>query len=278
MAALNAILRPLFDAILAPMAGWPAWIGILLWSIPVSIFALWIFKKSSNQDRIAAVKAKIHACLFEIRLFNDDIRAIFRAQWEIMGHVLHYQALALKPMLWILPPLVLIMVHLHAFYGFRGLQPGDEALVTAAVSDSDLPSRPNIELRVPEGVVLETPGVWAADLGQMAWRIRAEEPGDYSLLVLNDGAEAVKKLRVTDRTERLSPERPGASFWGQLEWPSEAPLPKESGLRVVTLSYPEATVAFMGLEMESQWAWMILFFVLTMVIALALKKPMGVEL
>lgn len=278
MAFLNAFLRPLFDAILIPMAGWPAWLGILIWSIPVSVFALWVFKKFSNQDRIAAVKAKIHACLFEIRLFNDDIRAILRAQWEIMGHVIHYQALALKPMLWILPPLVLIMVQLHAFYGFRGMNPGESALVTAAVSGVDHAEKPNIELRVPEGVLLETPGIWAADLGQMAWRIRAVEPGDYSLLVVNNGVEAVKTLRVTDRIKRLSPERPGRSFWGQLEWPSENPLLEGSGLENITLSYAEATVGFLGMEMESQWAWMILFFILTMVIALALKKPMGVEL
>jgi len=32
------------------------------------------------------------------------------------------------------------------------------------------------------------------------------------------------------------------------------------------------------LEMESQWAWMILFFVLTMIIGMALKSPMGVEI
>jgi uncharacterized membrane protein (DUF106 family) len=278
MAVLNALLRPLFDLIQAPMASWPSWIGILIWSIPVSVFALWIFKRFSNQDRIAAVKAKIYGCLFEIRLFNDDIRAIFRAQWEIMGHVLHYQALALKPMLWILPPLVLIMVHLHGFYGFRGLKPGEQALVTVAVSNTDSSVRPDMELRVPDGVALETPGVWAADLGEMAWRIRADVPGDYSLVVTNNGAEAVKSLRVTDLTLRLSPERPDVSFWGQLEWPSEKPLQHETGLHRITLSYPEATVAFLGFEMESQWAWMILFFVLTMIIALALKKPMGVEL
>lgn len=278
MAALNAVLRPLLDAIMAPMASWPAWIGILLWSIPVSIFALWIFKRFSNQDRIAAVKAKIHACLFEIRLFNDDIRAIFRAQWEITGHVLHYQALALKPMIWILPPLVLIMVQLHAFYGFRGLKPGESALVTAAVASTDSAARPDLALDVPDGVSLETPGVWAADLGEMAWRVRADDPGDHELVFITNGIEVVKSLRVTDRTTRLSPERPGSSFWAQLEWPSEAPLPSDAGLTAITLSYPEATVDFLVFEMESQWAWMILFFVLTMVIALALKKPMGVEL
>ena len=277
MEFLNATLRAVFDTLMGPFASVPSWVGILLWSIPVSIFALWIFKISSNQDRITAVKAKIHACLFEIRLFNDDIRAIFRAQWEIIGHVIHYQALALKPMIWILPPLVLIMVQLHAFYGFRGLEPGESAVVTATMKAS-VPARPNLLLQVPDGVSLETPGVWAPDLHQMAWRIKAEEPGDFDLIFEHDGETQNKRLRVTQSNVRLSPERPDRGFFAQLEWPSESPLPEDSTLGTITLAYPEARLAFLGLEMESQWAWMILFFVLTMVIALALKKPMGVEI
>lgn len=277
MEFLNATLRAVFDAIQGPLASVPAWVGILLWSIPVSIFALWIFKHTSNQDQITAVKAKIHACLFEIRLFNDDIRTIFRAQWEIFGHVLHYQLLAFKPMIWILPPLVLIMVQLHAFYGFRGLEAGESAIVTATMKADDT-NRPDLELQVPEGISLETPGVWAPDLHQMAWRIRAEKVGDYGLNLERHGRVLSKKLRVTTSAVRLSPERPSRGFFAQLEWPSEPPIPPDSSLGTITLGYPEARMSFLGLEMESQWAWMILFFVLTMVIALALKKPMGVEI
>ena len=277
MELLNTALRPLFDAVMKPLASTPAWVGILLWSIPVSVFALWVFKLTSNQDQITAVKDKIYACLFEIRLFNDDIRAIFRAQWEILGHVLKYQLLALKPMIWILPPVVLIMVHLHAFYGFQALEPGQRAVLTATVAGEGT-ARPDLGLEVPEGVLLETPGVWAPDLHQMAWRIKAERMGDFELDLVNDGHSVSKKLRVTDRTVRLSPERHEPGFLEQLEWPSEPPIPKDSGITAITLGYPEARLDFLGFSMDSQWAWMILFFVLTMVIALALKKPMGVEI
>ena len=277
METLNATLRAVFDAIQNPLASVPVWVGLLLWSIPVTVFALWVFKVTSNQDRITAVKAKIYACLFEIRLFNDDIRAIFRAQWEIIGHVIHYQMLALKPMIWIFPPLILIMIQLHAFYGFRGFEPGESAIVTATMRADDT-TRPDVELQVPEGVILETPGVWAPDLHQMAWRIKAEKAGDFQLNLEHQGTTQSKNLRVTQSAVRLSPERPSRSIFAQLEWPSEKPLPPESSLATITLRYPEARVAFLGWEMESQWAWMILFFVLTMIIGMALKSPMGVEI
>lgn len=275
MEALNSILRPIFDATNALMGDWPVWLVCLIWAIPLSVFALWAFKKFSNQDAISATKDKIYACLFEIRLFNDDIRAILRAQWEILGHVLKYQALSLKPMIWILPPTLLMMVHLHAFYGFRALRPGEEALVIATLK-AEVGNELRLEL--PSGLTAETPGVWAPEMHQMAWRIRADLPGDYLLRFRKGDQEATKTLRVGGRRGRLSPERPGRDFVAQLEWPSEEPFGRASFVQKINVSYPEATVSFLGLEMQSQWAWMILFFVMTMVIALALKKPMGVEL
>ena len=60
MSALNTALRGLFDLLQAPFTGLPPIVGIVVWTIPVAVFALWVFKKTSNQKRIAAVKAKIY--------------------------------------------------------------------------------------------------------------------------------------------------------------------------------------------------------------------------
>ncbi len=280
MKLINDLLRPLFDLLQAPLAGLPAFVGVLVWSIPVGVFTLWVFGKTSNQVRIAEVKRRIHAGLFEIRLFNDDLGAIMKAQWEILGHVLHYQALALKPMIFILPPLVLVMVQLHQFYGFRGLQPGDQALMTVqldpAVAEGG--SRPDISLELPEGLQVTTGPLWIPSLAQVSWQLGIEAEGDYDLEIAVDGETAVKSLRATNRLTRLSPERPPRTFVGQLEWPSEQPLEKTGAIRSITLGYAEGTIGFLGWEFEWAFAWMVVFFVLTMVIALILRNPMGVEL
>lgn len=281
MAVLNSFLRSLIDTLLAPLSGSPPLVGIALWSIPTAIFALLVFKRTSNQERIAEVKRRIHACLFEIRLFNDDLRAIVRAQGEILRHVLHYQGLALKPMVWILPPLLLIMVQLHAFYGFRGLRPGDTALVTLELADdwsSSPGDRPEVRLDTPPGLELDSPGIWVPSLEVFNWRIAAEEPGNYELRIAVGDAEVAKNVRVTDRVVRLSPVRPARTILGQLEWPSEPPIEKSLPIREISVAYPEASVNIFGWHMTSQYAWMVVFFVLTMVIAIALKGKMGVEL
>jgi len=277
MTGLNAILGTVIDWLQIPFRGLPPMIGVIVWSIPVSIFALWVFGKTSNQTKISAVKDKIAASLFEIRLFNDDLRAIAKAQWEIMGHVLRYQGLALVPMIFILPPLVLLMVQLHQFYGFRGFSPGESGLLRVELATTG-GARPDLAIEVPEGLHLETPAIWIPSLDEFNWRLAADEPGDYELGFTLNGATTTKTVRVTDSVERLSPERPPKKFMDQLEWPSETPLPSDGAIQRISIAYPEATMAMLGWSWEWSFAWMVVFFVLTMVFAFALKKPMGVEL
>jgi len=277
MTALNAALGAVIDWLQLPFRGLPPIVGVIVWSIPVSIFALWVFGKTSNQEKITAVKAKIAASLFEIRLFNDDLRAIARAQWEILGHVIRYQGLALVPMVFILPPLVLLMVQLHMYYGFRGFSPGDAALLRVELAETGGP-RPDLVVEVPEGLHLETPAVWIPALGEVNWEIAADKPGDYELGFTLGGTTTTKSVRVTDRVVRLSPERPPRSFVDQLEWPSEPPLPVDAAIQRITIDYPEGAMELLGWSWHWSFAWMVVFFVLTMVFAFALKKPMGVEL
>jgi hypothetical protein len=276
MSHVNALLRAVIDTIQTPLAGLPVWFGVLVWSIPLGVFALVVFKWTSNQERIADVKRRIAAGLFEIRLFNDDLRAIARAQGEILRHVLVYQALALKPMLFILPPLVLVIVHLHAYYGFRPPAP-DEPVVLTAVFEPGV-QRPATSLELPAGVVADTPAVWASDLGEMTWRLRVVEPGRHEIRVTVGDATWAKSLTASDRVVRLSPVRPDSSFLGQLEWPSEPPLPATSGLHELAIDYPDARFDMWPFSSEWRYAWMVAFFILTLVVALALKRPLGVEL
>ena len=55
MTILNSLLGPLVDLVQAPLRGLPPVVGVILWSIPVSIFALWIFgeRKQCLHDLLA---------------------------------------------------------------------------------------------------------------------------------------------------------------------------------------------------------------------------------
>jgi hypothetical protein len=270
MSLLNAALRPVFDLLLAPFAAMPPIVGLTVVSLVTAVFMLVVFKHTSNQAALEAVKRRIHACLFEIRLFNDDLRAIFRAQNEILRHNLTYLRLSLAPMVWILPPLVLVMAQLQFHYGYEGLRPGERTLLEVdlrpgAVAPGD---RPRAVLEVPPGLRAETDAVWIPAESQLAWRLAAERDGDFELGLSVDGAPRVTKtVRVTARTVRLSPERVDHAFLSQLLYPAEAPLPSAGPVRAIRLGYPDRDVSVLGFGLY----WMIPFFALSIVFAFALR-------
>lgn len=228
---------------------------------------------TSDQARIAAVKRDIRAGLFEIRLFNDDLRAILRAQGEILRHNLTYLRLSAVPLLWVLVPLTLLMGQLQAYYGYDGLHPGTTALVKVQVADGT-GERPDVRLAAPAGVRIETPAVWIPSLREAAWRIAAEQPGEHALTLAVDGAAATKRVRVGDDLARRSPYRlePGVLNW--ILYPAEPALPGDGAIRSIEVTYPARAIRVLGWELH----WMVVFFVLTLAFAFFLRGAFGVVL
>jgi uncharacterized membrane protein (DUF106 family) len=277
MSWVNAALRPVFDLLLAPFAGLPPIVSLVIVSLVVAVFMLIVFKRTSNQAALADVKRRIHAGLFEIRLFNDDLRAILRAQNEILRTNLSYLRHSLVPMIWILPPLVLIIAQLQFHYGYEGLRPGATTLLTVDLEPDSVPAgvRPQASLDLPPGLRADAGEVWIPAEFQLAWRLVAESEGDFEIGVAVDGADPVTKtVRVTERTVRLSPLRVDRNFLSQLIYPAEPPLPSGGPVRSISLDYPDREVSVLGFGMH----WMIPFFVLSIAFAFALRGRMKVTI
>ncbi len=275
MSTLNAILRRLFDAALYPFRELHPLVGLTVVSLVVGIGMLLVFKATSNQEKLGAVKRKIHAGLFEIRLFNDDLRAILRAQGDILRHNLTYIRLSAVPLLWMIVPFVLIVAQLQFHYGYRGLEPGAQTLVKVELAEAG-DGRPAIELTAPEGITIEAGPVWIPPLRELSWRISARRPGDYELALTAGGETYTKSVRVSDAVVRRSPVRLEPGFVNQLLYPAEDPLPASAPIRAVTVTYPEGNAGIEG--WEGEWTWMILFILLSIVFAFALRKPLKVTI
>lgn len=281
MSFVNSVLRAVFDAVLYPFRGLSPLVGIVVLSLVVGVAMLLVFKVTSNQEKLAAVKRRIHASLFEIRLFNDDLRAILRAQGDILRHNLSYMGLSFVPLLWMIVPFVLLIAQLQFHYGYRGLEPGDETLVTVELKESWSSSlgqsaRPSFELVAPEGLAVEAGPAWAPALRELTWRISAREPGDYELTLESAGEPLTKSVTVSDQIVRRSPSRLEPGFFNQLLYPAEDPLPESAPVKTIRLTYPYGDGGITG--WDSEWTWMILFFILSIVFAFALRKPLKVTI
>jgi uncharacterized membrane protein (DUF106 family) len=271
MSLLNSLLVGVFDILLLPLRSLPPMIGLVVVSAVCSVGMLLGYKATSNQSAIEAVKRQIAAGLFEIRLYNDDIVAILRAQGAIFTNNLKYLGLNMVPMVFMMVPFVLVIAQLQFHYGFEGLEANEPVLLQVTLTEGSVAV---IGLDLPDGVRLDAPQVTMPALPGAAWRIVPEAAGSYELGIQVDGQTLTKTLVVADTVTRRSPYRLAPGFLNQLLYPAEPPLPSDSAAIDITLHYPERELGVLGFGLH----WLIWFFILTIVLAFAMKGWFGVTI
>lgn len=271
MTLVNGFLVVVTDAALTPFRSLPPIVGLAVVSLVTAVVMLLVFKRTSDQARLAAIKRSIHASLFEIRLFNDDFRAIARAQLEILRENAKYLWFSAVPMLWVIVPLVLVIAQLQFYYGYAPLRVAEDVLLKVQLREG---TGDEVSLEAPPQLRLETPAVVLPGAREVVWRIRPTEPGSYAMLVQVGADTYPKRVQVEGGVVRRSPVRLDGSLFDQILYPSEPPLPAGGPVSAITLTYDEQDVSVFGWELH----WMVWYFALSLVFAFALKGPLGVTI
>jgi len=275
MSWLNRALGTLVGAALSPMQSWPAEAGLAVVSLLVAIGMLLVFRATSDQRALAAVKRQIQAGIFEVRLFNDDLRALQSAA-AVLRHNLTYLRLSLAPLPWVIVPLVLLVAQLQFYYGYDGFTPGQSTVLTVRLKAAAVRggAAPAVALEAPAGLSVQTPLVWISAEREAAWRIGFEAAEDHELRVVVDGHSATKRLRVSSRVGWRTPGRFEAGLVNELLYPAEPPLAPDSPIAAIEVTYPDRP--FNLLLFSS--GWMVAFFVMVIAFSLLLRSRLGVVL
>jgi hypothetical protein len=272
---LNQVLTRLFDAAMWPLDRLAPMAGLVLLSLVTAVAVLLAFKWTSDQPALVAAKRAMQAAIFEMRLFNDDLAALLRAQGEVLRHTLRYLRLSLVPTLWLIVPMLALLLHMEFRFGYTGLTTGEAVLVKVRLAAGTqattvLPA----SLEAPDAVSVETPAVSLPSEREIIWRIRPRATGSYDLRVHMGGTVVTKTLLVSDAVARRSPVLPDTGFLNQLLYPSEPPLPSGTGLTAITIAYPERAFSVAGWNI----GWSGVYLALTLAFALVLKRPLGVAM
>jgi uncharacterized membrane protein (DUF106 family) len=240
-------------------------ISLTLISVITGIGMLWVFARTSNQKKIERTKKRLQAYLLELRLFGDDLSLVWKSQKNLLTGNLRYMALMLQPALFLTIPVVVLMIHMDAFYGWTPLPVGESAVITVQTDEMLTSSTAAPTLEAPPGIVVETPPVRALRAGQFSWRIRAEQPVDGVLAFEWNGARFEKSIAAGTPWRYLSLRRV-RSTWDALWNPGEDRLNAPS-IQWVEAPYPPATIGLAGIELH----WMIWFLLISVITAYLLK-------
>jgi hypothetical protein len=276
MNTFNAITSAVFGVLLAPFGvqrAWSPWVDIVFWSVLGGIVALIVYKHASNQKGIAAAKNDIKVHLLEIRLYNEDILGVFTSTLKIIAKNALYIGHNLMPMVVMFVPMMTILFQLEATYAFAPVPVGTVDLLRVKL-DPEHAAVPAtaVTLELPPGLVLDAPPVRTAG-GEIAWRLRAEAPGDH-VVTLKVGDQAVTKRIAVGGDQRRVPVLRTKSWEGFL-YPGEEALPGDSPVESIRWDYPERDLGWFP---GGEGGILAAFFVLSIAAGLALKGLFGVTL
>ena len=284
MTIVNEWLGLAFDVLLYPFRQLSPIVGLSVASLLTAAAMLLVFRATSDQRRIEQVKRAMVAALFEIRLFNDDLPALFRAQGEMLRQNAAYVRLSLVPMLWMIVPIVLVVAQLEFRYGYAGLTPGQPVLVKAqlrhapatntdaAPAAGEASSAPAATLEAPNQVRVLTSAVWFPATQEVVWQVTPNTPGEFVLNARIGSGTFTKTLEATDHVVRRSPLRVSPGLVDQFLYPAEPPLPVSADVASISVAYPARAIRILGWDMP----WIVVYFGLSMAFALLLRKPLGV--
>src|SRR4051794_3056904 len=194
-AIIDAVLRGYFAAF-----SWaPPAVGLTVLAAVVGVAMLWVFAKTSDQARMKVVKNRVWAALFELRVYVDEPRVTWRAQKSLFAANLRYMGLALKPALWMIVPMALLLIHLEAFYARKPLPLGRDAIVTMGMGPAWDPNAQAPQLTAPPEVRVAGPAVRAIEAREVSWRIQPVSAVSGKLTFLVDGQPIEKSIEAGER-------------------------------------------------------------------------------
>ena len=272
MDSLARGLTEFFDLLIRPFgaAGWPALIVI---SLLAGVLLLWLFKLTSRQGVLSERRRRLTGHLYELGLYQDDLRVMGLIQWDLLKANLRYLGATLPSLLVLLPVMLLIVVQLDARWQHRPLQTGETMLLSATVVEGREDVLPRLELDPGRGLVVEAGPLVDRTRREVWWRVRAESDSVYTATVTDGERSWPKLLHTAHPAGRVVPVCERGGWHHLLLNPTSIPLPEDAPLAAITAELPRRDADWAGLPV---WLWA--FFGASVIGGLAVKRWLKVEL
>ncbi len=268
----NTITTLFFKILFYPLHFCSALWGLVIVSVLTGLLMLVIFKKVSNQDGIVATKNRIKAHLLATRLYKHDAVLLLGALAAIFKENGRYFLFALKPVLVLCVPVMVLVVQLSAHYGYKPAQINQPILVHAFVA-KDIDVR-RVSLDAPPEIDVEDTPLRIPLKNETCWRIRPLENGSYNLKFSYAGHTVTKKLIVGDDRQILAAKRVQAHSLAALLYPAEQTLESNCFMREIKINYPEQHVYPAGIKFH----WLVFSIIASIVTGLLFKRFFRVQL
>ncbi len=244
---------------------------VVVFSIVIGLLMIVLFGYTSNQKAIKIAKDQLKAHLLAVRLFQDQLHVVMGSYGRILRGTGRYLKLAFMPLLYVIIPITFLMVQLDRYLGSTPIPTNAPFLLTVHTAANELPN--DVSLELPPEIVMTAPPVHVPAGSEVVWRLMGTKDGKFEMKIASGGQSDVKSLSVGNDLPRISPVRMRGHFWERIFSSAEPPLPDNSPINSIAVTYPERTIDIAGYEMN--WIW--LFFILSMIAGFIFKEILGIQ-
>lgn len=254
--------------------GWSPFVSLTVMSVVTGALMLWIVGFTTPQKRLERARSQLAAAVYEMRLFLDSPRRIFAAQGRLFYWFGAYMALLLPAFLVLSIPLGVFLLHLETRHGLNPLPVGEPIVVRVDLA-SGVDGYAVKATPAGEGAALRVtaPPLYLDSPQQVYLRVQIDQPGEYRLAIDTGRGQVVKRLSASPQAASVFPERRSgvATFW---QIGAEAPVDPAVGIEGVFVTHPDRSQDWLGLGLPWWGYWLLV----STVVALLLRRPMGVVL
>ena len=273
IAWINIPVSAVCDLLLIPIAHLPGWVSNGIYAALAAPVGMLVFKYTSNQDAIGGVRDSIKANMLALKLFKDSMAVTMQAQGKLFKASFLILFHALKPMLVMTVPFVLLFCQLGLWYQARPLLPGERAQVVMELNGDDSDPMPDVTIASMPSAEVTIAKTTVPSKRSLYWEIEAKQASSETIVFQVDGEKIEKELAVGDSFMPVSPLRPGWNVLDILENPREKPFPPESAVKSISIVYPDRISKTSG----TTW-WMGYYFVVMIVFGLILMPFIKVKM
>jgi len=278
MPIFNSIMNGLFDIFCFPFRGMPQLVGLSVFSAFAGIILLILYKYTSPQKTIGKIKDRIKADLLEIRLFKDDLGIVSGAIGRLfLKPIPFYLACNMVPLVPLIIVVLPMLVQLDSRYGFAPFKPGDRIVLEATLAKGLDPMAQDVRLELPKGLKCEVGPVRIPTLRELAYRLRVEKEGSYTLKIIVNGKDYVKRLEAAPTHRPMSAARYKVTRTSDVFFhPAARPWPANAALERIELKTPRRA-SMVGIRGDL-YPWLWIFCIVGLVFGFALKGVFKVNI
>jgi hypothetical protein len=265
MESISRIITLILDLLVRP--------GLVWLSLLTGAGMALVFRATASPERIRAAKNRFRSYIYEMRIYQDSLRAVSIAFFKSLWSNLLYIRAILPPLLILTIPALLVIYQLDERYGASHLSPGETTVVTVGLSGGADPAGIDAGLVFGQGASVDVGPVRIPGEREISWRVRIEEAGTHEATLSVDGPSYTVRLVAESafwtigRAKRSGP-------LDAFAHPAMPPFPASSNIESVRIDYPASSYPLLFWRVH----WLVIFLVYTVVGAVAVKLAVGFEI